>query len=152
MVPTNVPNVTDWLASVGAVVAALGTVGTLVAALWQINTEREARQRLERQVEQRERRAQAERISAWPASRAPAAALGQSSDIDEEVGPTWIELLNRSEEPVYWAIASLVLIQGAGQLLPTTGREARLEYRATLSLIPPGRHYISVAPFGPAMS
>jgi hypothetical protein len=137
MASTSIP---DLLTAGGTALAALGTVGTLMAALWQINTERNARQRLERQAEQRERRGQAERISAWIALGARASAPGQP--VDDEGARTWIALLNRSKEPVYQAVASLVLIQGAG---PRTGKETRPEYRATLSVIPPGRYYIDVA-------
>jgi hypothetical protein len=132
-------SVPEWLAGIGTGVAALGTVGTLIAALWQINVERRARQHLEQQAELRERRAQAEGISAWPASRGPTASE-RSIEVNEN--RTWIALLNRSEEPVYRAVASLVLIQGAG---PRTGKETRPEYRATLGVILPGQYYIDVA-------
>jgi hypothetical protein len=137
----------DWLAAIGTGVGALVTVGTLIVALRQINTERQARQRLERQAEQQNRRAQAERLSAWPALRAPGSV--SEEPVDEEVGSTWIAILNRSEEPVYWAIVSLVLVQGAG---PRTGKETPPGYRETLSIIPPGKHYASVAPFLPGMN
>jgi hypothetical protein len=144
MSSTSVP---DWLTAMGTVVAAFGTVGTLIAALRQINSEREARQHLERQTEQRERRAQAEHVSAWPSARVPASLPEQPAD--EEIGRSWIAVLNRSKEPVYWGVASLVLIQGAG---PTTGKEVHPEYRATLSVIPPGLHYVDVAGFLPGMN
>jgi hypothetical protein len=146
MASTSIP---DWLTAVGTIVAALGTVGTLIAALWQISRERKARQRLERQAEQRVRRAQAEHISAWVASSAPwvapaAPASVPEQSVGEELGPTRIALLNRSEEPVYQAVASVVFVQGAG---PRTAKEARYEHRATLTVIPPGRYYTDVAPF-----
>jgi hypothetical protein len=149
MASTSIP---DWLTAVGTAVAALGTVGTLIAALRQINTEREARQHLERQAEQRERRAQAEHISAWVASSAPwvasSAPASAPEPVDEELGPTRIALLNRSEEPVYQAVASVFFVQGGG---PRTAKEARNEHRATLAVIPPGRYYTDVAAFPFAM-
>jgi hypothetical protein len=123
---------TDWITAVAAVLAAGGTVGAFAAALWQIKQERDARKRLESEVRQRERRAQAQRISAWPAS--------------EREGQTIIALLNRSEEPVYRAVVTLVFIQGAA---PATAKDVyelgRSEYGRTLSLIPPGRHETCVA-------
>jgi hypothetical protein len=147
MASTSTP---DWLTAWSTLAAAVGTIGTLIAALWQISRERKARQRLERQAEQRERREQAEHISAWVASSAPwitsapPASAPEQSLGEEEVGPTRIALLNRSEEPVYQAVASVVFVQGAG---PGTGKQARYEHRATLTVIPPGRYYIDVAAF-----
>jgi hypothetical protein len=151
MASTSIP---DWLTAGGTAVAALGTVGTLIAALRQINREREARQRLERQAEQQERRAQAEHLSAWVALNAPwvassTPASAPEQSVEEEHGPTWIALLNRSQEPVYQAVASLVFVQGAG---PRTGKEARDEHRAALTVIPPGRYYTDVAAFPFAMA
>jgi type II secretory pathway pseudopilin PulG len=114
------------------VFAALGTVAAVIVALWQVYREREARMRQEREALERERRAQAERISAWP--------------FEWGEGQTAIVLLNRSEEPVYRAVASLVMIQGAG---PRSGKEIEvLELRGwqeTLSVIPPGKYYAPVA-------
>jgi hypothetical protein len=56
-----------------------------------------------------------------------------------------VVVLNRSDEPVYQAVASLILIQGAG---PQTGEDLTklieqtsqmASYRAAMGLIPPGR-------------
>lgn len=114
---------TDWITAVGTGLAAIGTVGAFIAALVQIKREREARKRLEREAEQRDRRARAERMSAWPYT---------------DRRSTEILLSNPSEQPVYRAVASLVMIQGDG---PGSGKELEPHhagYRATLALIPPG--------------
>jgi hypothetical protein len=123
----------EWITAIAAAVAAAGTVLAFAVALFQIYQEREARKEQERDLLQRERRAQAERISAWP-----------GVDLDEHT--TSIALSNRSEEPVYRAVASLVLIQGAGA---STGKElvdrGHHEWQATLSVIPPGDYQTVVA-------
>ena len=110
---------TDWITAVGTVLAAIGTVGAFIAVLVQIKSERDARKRLEREAEQRERRAQAERISAWPTS----------------TGTKLVTLSNRSEEPVYRAVASVLAREPEENSSHTSPA-----YRATLALIPPGEH------------
>ena len=97
--------------------------------------------------DERQRRAQAELISAWPASRPPAAAAEQRTG--EEADRTWINLLNRSDAPVHRAVVALVAIQGGG---PRNGKETPPPFRTTLNVIPPGKQYTSVAPFFPSMS
>jgi hypothetical protein len=82
-----------------------------------------------------ERRAQAERVSAWP--------LSYSGNAEQTV----IVLHNGSDEPVYLAVVSFVFIQGAG---PHSGKElaARPDLFArfvnTFAVIPPGRHFTTV--------
>lgn len=123
----------DWVTAGASVFAAVGTVGAFIAALVQIKREREARKRVEREARDRERRAQAEQISAWP-----------TGDDDEHRTP--IALLNRSGEPVYRAVVTLVFIQGAA---PRTGREVyelgMRSYSKPVSVIPPGRYETAVA-------
>jgi hypothetical protein len=125
-------SITDWIVAIGTAVAAIGTAGTLIAGLIQIGNERSARRRDELTMQARERRAQAARVSAWPIA-------ASSSE------RTSIALLNGSESPVYRAIASLVMIQGAG---PREGRELQdylRQYQTSLALIPPGKFFTSVA-------
>jgi hypothetical protein len=124
--------VTELVIAVATVVAAVGTVGAFIAAFVQIGQERDARQRQERKAELAARREQATHVSAW---------VGEDRE-----GNVTLALSNRSDEPVYRAVASLVLIQGAG---PQTGREVGElgldEYQAALAVIPPGRHGTVVA-------
>jgi hypothetical protein len=128
-----------WLAArvelgdLAAWLAAGGTVGALWAALHQIRTERDARKRLEDEARSRDRRIQAARISAWITTGIDEATAGRS-----ELPRYRAVLLNRSEEPVYMAIAALISIQGAG---PSANRgDGRYENRAFLDVIPPGTY------------
>jgi hypothetical protein len=119
---------TDWWVAGPALVVAAGSVASVSIALLQIRNDRERRRR-------EERRRQAERISAWP---------GVNAQEQEVI------LLNRSDAPVYQAVASLVLIQGAGaqtgeeltELIEQTPQMAA--YRAAMGLIPPGRWRVNV--------
>jgi hypothetical protein len=124
------------LGDAAAWVAAIGTVGALAAAFWQIRTERRARKRREDEDRSLARRSQAVRVSAWSASPEDIYRMGWENSAGlQRYGAV---LLNHSEEPVYEAIASLVSIQGAG---PSSAKgDGKLQYRAYLSVIPPGRH------------
>ncbi len=98
--------------------------GTLALALYQIRTERVFRHESEQREAQGLRRVQAERISGWPAA-------------ETNRRGTPLTLLNRSDEPVYEVVVTLVMVQGAG---PRRGEEGvRPEYRRVLSVLPPGR-------------
>lgn len=127
---------TDWITAAGTVLAAVGTVLAFIVAFVQIRTERHARQRQEADTRRKERREQAERVSAW--------LFGPDLETIQPVA-----LLNGSAEPVYRAVVWMVFIQGAG---PQTGKEAAALYREqrtwpfynALSVIPPGRSYTSV--------
>lgn len=108
----------------------VGVVGTLAAALYQIRTERIRRHDDEDHERQQLRRQQAERISGWPVNSGP----GHHN--------TPLILLNRSDEPVYEVVVTLVFIQGDG---PRRGEDAVLpQYRNTLSIVPPGRWRVAV--------
>jgi hypothetical protein len=124
-------------------VAAIGTVGALAAAFRQIATERALRQRAEREAIDMAERSQAELVSAW---------YGGHDELTEGgAGQDWLVLLNRSNEPVYQAVASVVFIQGAA---PERGEEYRrlrgederyfLDQQPTLGVIPPGRWRVHV--------
>jgi len=109
----------DWIA-LGTCVGAVGTVGALFAALLQIGQERAIRHKNE--LDQ-----QASDISSWISF--------------EDPSYSWVALQNNSASPVYRAVASIVLMQGAG---PRTGLDARPEHMKFLSVIPPGRSYVHV--------
>lgn len=129
-----------------AVVAAIGTVGALVYAQVQLNDVRAVRQDDQTAALAAQRRAQADQVSAWPYATDP-------SGFPESKGPsgkyvTYIELINTSGQPVYQAVVSLVLVQGAG---PRTGRgmdqaftKGYRPYQRTLAVIPPGTSWTSV--------
>jgi hypothetical protein len=111
-------------------VAAVGTVGTLVAALWQIHHERKRRIAQEAKDREERHREQARLVSA---------VLGPE---DAAMDQTTIDLINRSDEPVYGLVVAIVFIQGAG---PQTTEEM-IEIRAdrpdrpvtTASVLPSG--------------
>ena len=123
----------DWIIAAGTVLAAGGTVLAFVVAFVQIRQERTARQRLEADTRRKERREQAERVSAW--------LFGPDLETIQPVA-----LLNGSAEPVYRAMVWMVFIQGAG---PHTGKEAAellrehgtWHFYSALSVIPPGTSY-----------
>jgi|SRR5215218_4868880 len=56
----------EWVTAIAAAVAAAGAVLAFAVAVFQIYQERTARKEQERDLLQRERRAQVERLSAWP--------------------------------------------------------------------------------------
>jgi hypothetical protein len=130
----------EEVTALATALAAIGTVGTLVAALVQIRRERTARTRLEREAQLKERRSQAERVSAWP--------LGHGTEQEQPIA-----LSNGSMEPVYRAVAYLVFIHGGGAAprtgRPRTGREVEEgtgpTFRVLLSVVPPGRHRATVS-------
>jgi hypothetical protein len=110
-------------------VGSIGVVGALFAALYQIRTERIQRRRDEKDVLDRRRREQAERVSGWPG--------------DQSLPTTPLILLNRSEEPVYEVVATLVMVQGDGARRGED-RPSR-QFLRVLDVLPPGRWRIEVA-------
>jgi hypothetical protein len=127
---------TEQLTAWATALAAIGTVGTLAAALIQFRREWAARAR-------QEKRAQAERVSAWVGELDPLPEHGSIEDQRQK-----LELLNASAEPVYRAVVYLVFVQGTG---PKTGRAQEEHFfrtgnpfRRMLSVIPPGRYYTDV--------
>jgi hypothetical protein len=105
-----------WVAGL-AFIAVAGWVTCVFVALRHLRGERRMRTPAEP-------RAQAERVSVWPEPKAD---------------PQPIALLNRSDEPVYEAVATFVFIDGSG---PTRGEEVSPELaarRVRVGMIPPGR-------------
>ena len=116
--------VRNWITTL----AALFAIPAFLIAYIQLQDEREQREELEREQLQQAIREQAEQVSAWLA--------------DTGGGTLEVVLSNRSGTPVYEAIASPVLLAGAG---PRTGEDlAELnlppEMRGRYSVIPPGTH------------
>lgn len=119
--------------SVAAVwVGALGTVGALFTALIQIERERRLRKKAEQATATSRRRSQAELISAWWS-----ATLGEGRDR--------LVVLNQSYEPVYMAVMSLVLVQGAGPVRGEDLNDSLRGHQVCLSVVPPGRWQVMVA-------
>lgn len=105
----------DW-GDVPTRIASIGTMAAIVVALWQIRGDR-------RQVATRERRAQAESISAW-------------YDGDSQIGSDLV-VRNSSEQPIYEVVVTLV-IDGH------TGRRALPDHQRTFLVVPPGNHRVRV--------
>jgi hypothetical protein len=119
-------------------IGSIGTAGALAAALVQIGTERRARHRAESENLKTMRRLQAEKVSTWWGGPAVS-------------GGDWLILLNRSNEPVYRAVAILVLIQGAGPhqgedyQKDESGSPSALDAFVPIAIIPPGRWRVQVS-------
>jgi hypothetical protein len=116
--------VRNWITTLTALFA----IPAFVIAYVQLQDEREQREELEQEQLEQLIREQAEQVSAW---------LAETGD-----GTLEVVLSNRSGTPVYEAIASPVLLAGAG---PRTGEDlAELnlppETRGRYSVIPPGGH------------
>jgi hypothetical protein len=111
-------------------VGSIGVVGTLYLALIQIRAEQRHRRADQQAAQQRERRQQAERISGWP---------GQ-----ESAKATPIILLNRSDEPVYEVVATLVFVQGNPKRGEDYLHRGHNEFVSVMSVLPPGRWRVSV--------
>lgn len=122
-------------------VQAVGTVAAFWIAFWQIRTERRARQAGEHVQRERDHRSQAERVSAWYGGQE----LPPDADYDSQ-DTTVISVLNRSDEPVYEAVITMVYIQGAA---PHTG-EAWSEIapqdapREVWAVLPPGERRVTM--------
>ena len=70
---------------------------------------------------------QAKNISSWI-----------NFNLKDSKSNTWIEMLNRSEGPVYEVVICLVPLQGAGD---STGKNIPEEYRVFIGVLPPGKYY-----------
>ena len=112
-----------WLGSIGV-------VGTLYLALVQIRAEQRHRRADQHAAQQRERHQQAERISGWPGK--------ESTDI------TPLILLNRSDEPVYEVVATLVFVQGGGARRGEDYGSSNYRRASVMSVLPPGRWRVDV--------
>lgn len=113
---------TDWWVAGPALVVAAGSVISPTIALMQIRNDRRFRRRTEH-------RSQAQRVSAWPGAN------GERQPLI---------VLNRSDEPIYEAVVTLVLIQGDGARRGEDLAPELQEYRVTTGIIPPGRWRVHV--------
>ncbi len=119
---------------------ALGTVGVLVAALIQIARERSRLRTDHKEQLARERRAQAELVSAWIGD------VRTSNDFNIKIGApsdiaTNLELSNASGSPVYRAVLSVVDIQGIGWRGEGKAPDG---YQVCISIVPPGRFHLTL--------
>jgi len=111
-----------WLVAGLASIAAAGWLTSVFVA--QRGARNERRMRAEA-----ERRAQAEKVSVWQ---------------EPSADPQPVALLNRSDEPVYDAVATFVFVDGSG---PARGEEIapeRAGWRVRVGVIPPGRWRVRV--------
>jgi hypothetical protein len=126
---------TDHLTAWATAAAAVGTVLTLGFLVIQLTIDLVARRR-------RDKRAQAESVSAWFGS--------DWLTPDPNRTTQRIELLNSSHEPVYQVVALLIVVQGGGAQDTPEGIVAGPDYGgpyiSTLLVLPPGRHYTTVRP------
>jgi hypothetical protein len=119
-------NAAEWVGGVG-------TAGALMAAVASIAQERRARRATAERAAERERREQAEMISAW------------FRDGPDEHGD-YMVVMNASPQPVYMAVVTFVLVQGAG---PTIGEDIPENWywaRHVIGVIPSGRWRVGVEP------
>lgn len=124
---------------------AVGTVAAVSLALYQVSKERSAREADKRETAAADRRRQARQISAWYAGDA----MGSNGD-------TLMYIVNSSDQPVYEAVAWLVIAQGAGpkqgeDYAEGTGDKDHHHYRRTFLNIPPGRWSITFPTSWPGM-
>jgi hypothetical protein len=112
--------------------AAIGTVAAFFLAFGQLESERRHRR-------QETTEAQARKISAWVAKE-------ESSKTKGRPPVAWIAVLNDSNEPVYEVIATIVRFPHLPQRDGTQeGQGVPLDFRGFLSVVPPGKSYVSVS-------
>lgn len=111
-----------WWVTGLVVIAAAGWLTSALVARRGAHNERRMRDDFER-------RAQAEKVSVWQ---------------EQQADPQPVALLNRSDEPVYDAVATFVFVDGSG---PARGEEITREragWRVRVGVIPPGRWRVHV--------
>lgn len=111
----------QWLGDVATWVSGIGIVSTFIIGFIQINNERKIRK-------EKERRDQAERISAFIVKETPA--------------KTTIAILNLSQEPIYETIVSISAFQVA-RINPS--KHVSFQYTSFLSVVPPGKSFTHVS-------
>jgi len=103
-----------WLGDIATWVSGIGIVSTFIIGFIQISHERKIRR-------EKERKEQAERISAFIVKETPV--------------KTTIALLNLSSEPIYEVIVSIASFQGPTGVTHSITRQ----YTSFLSVVPPGK-------------
>jgi hypothetical protein len=122
------PSIISW-GDIPTWISAIGTVAAFSIAFYQIQLERKAREALEKKQYEYEVRKQAEHVSAW---------------VDHEIANgvhTVIAISNRSNEPIYQVIVSIVAFRGAG---PTYQGNLTNHFRGFASVAPPGEVFLKV--------
>jgi hypothetical protein len=110
----------DWLGDLATWVSGIGIVATFIIGFIQISNERRIRK-------EKERKEQAERISAFI--------------VKETTAKATIALLNLSSEPIYEVIVSISAFQGpSGSPADSSSRQ----YTSFLSVVPPGKSFTYV--------
>ena len=110
----------QWIGDIATWVSGIGIVSTFIIGFIQINNERKIRKA-------KERREQAERISAFILKETPT--------------KTTVALLNLSSEPIYEVIVSISSFQGPTGNHP---QQVSRQYTSFLSVVPPGKSYTFV--------
>jgi hypothetical protein len=121
------------LGDLGTWLAGLGTVGAFFLAFSQLEAERKR----QRQVQYE---GQAKSISAWVAREGIGTAQGDDGPI------AWVAISNSSNEPVHEVVATIVKFpHGGGKDSLNDGKNVPLEFRAFISVVPPGVSYARVS-------
>jgi hypothetical protein len=110
----------SWLGDIATWVSGLGILATFIIGFVQINNERKFRK-------QKERREQAERISAFI--------------FKETSSRTTVALLNLSSEPIYEVIVSISVFDTSSASRPVADSR---QYTSFLSVVPPGKSFTHV--------
>lgn len=110
-----------WLGDLATWVSGIGIISTFIIGFIQINNERKIRK-------EKERREQAERISAFIFKETPA--------------KTTIALLNLSSEPIYEVIVSIAAFQVTNV---SSIKKVSSQYTSFLSVVPPGKSFTTVS-------
>jgi len=130
-----------WSLAVPSWLTGAGTLGLAATTVYLTKREREGRERAEADERQRSldaRRSQARLVAAWYAE---VGTPGRTENL--------LVLSNRSDEPVYQVVASLVLVQGAGahtaEALVRLGGSLVGDYVRLVAVLPPGLWAVTVA-------
>lgn len=110
----------SWVGDIATWVSGIGIVSTFIIGFIQISHERRIRR-------EKERKEQAERISAFIVKETPA--------------KTTIALLNLSQEPIYEVIVSIAAFQGP---VGVNHHSISRQYTSFLSVVPPGKSFTFV--------
>jgi hypothetical protein len=125
---------THW----GVILGNIASAGAAVGTVWAVVVALRSSRRAEDGRRVREKREQAERISAWYSG---SRRVDPQSLADRTANQTEITLLNSSFEPVYDVVVFLVLIQGSG---PRRGEDwmkidqGPTRYYRVFGTLPPG--------------
>src|SRR5665213_1956217 len=121
------------LGDIATWVAGVGTVAAFFLAFGQLEAER-------RRKTKEEHEGQARSISAWVAREGVGTAQGDDGPV------TWIAISNSSNKPIHEVVATIVKFpHGGGRDSLNDGKNVPLEFRAFVSVVPPGISYARVS-------